>query len=143
MTEEEKNNTPETVQWLLDFLNINSTPGKPDLYRLPYELRNLRRPPRPKDLSKLMPVLFGYRDADTGYEWQNIKKPKKINIHKVEMQLQEIRAKKKLLLQRILPDKKDEEIEKLIKQQEEKIISALNNRDKTLEEIKSLIRQKT
>ena len=76
MTEEEKNNTPETVQWLLDFLNINSTPGKPDLYRLPYELRNLRRPPRPKDLSKLMPVLFGYRDADTGYEWQNIKTQK-------------------------------------------------------------------
>ena len=138
MTEEEKNNTPETVQWLLDFLNINSTPGKPDLYRLPYELRNLRRPPRPKDLSKLMPVLFGYRDADTGYEWQNIKKPKKINIHKVEMQLQEIRAKKKLLLQRILPDKKDEEIEKLIKQQEEEIISALNNRDKRSEVIKTL-----
>ena len=131
-------NLPKTVQWVLDFLNINIKPGQPNLYSLPYELRNLKRPPILKDLSKLMPISSGYRDADTGYEWQNIKKPKKINIHKVEMQLQEIRAKKKLLLQRILPDKKDEEIEKLIKQQEEEIISALNNRDKRSEVIKTL-----
>ena len=129
---------PKTVQWVLDFLNINNTPGKPDLYRLPYELRNLKRPPIPKDLSKLMPISSGYRDADTGYEWKNIKKPKKINIYKLEMQLQEIRDKKKLLLQRKLPDKKEEEIEKLIKQQEEEIISALNNRDKRSEVIKTL-----
>ena len=46
-------NLPESVQWVLDFLNINNIPGQPNLYLLPYELRKLKREPRPRKTTNL------------------------------------------------------------------------------------------
>lgn len=94
-------NLPKTVQWVLAFLNINSTPGKPDLYRLPYELRKLKREPRPKEITNLTIKNNELIDKITGYQYQNRNnKPKnQVNIFKLERQLEETRTKLRKLLE--------------------------------------------
>ncbi|GEM_PF-4379876 len=59
-------NPPKTVQWVLDFLNINNTPGKPD------PDRSLKRPPRPEITSslKLADNEHTIIDENTGYRWR-------------------------------------------------------------------------
>ncbi len=87
---------PKTVQWVLDFLNINNIPGKLDLYRLPSKLRKPKREPRPKKITNLTIELI---DKTTGYQYQirNNKPEKEIDTFELERQLKEIRARIKEL----------------------------------------------
>ncbi|MCF6155702.1 MAG: hypothetical protein E3K36_10700 [Candidatus Brocadia sp.] len=90
---------PETVQWVLDFLNIKSKPGHPNQYMFPYERRYLKRPPLPQDVSHLVLEHDRIINKVTGYEWQIIKKKPTINISKIEEELKKLRERRKKLLE--------------------------------------------
>lgn len=40
-------NIPESVKWVLKFLNLRSTTGEPNINKLPESKRRLKRPPLP------------------------------------------------------------------------------------------------
>lgn len=63
---------PETIQWLLDFVNLASIQGEPNHSRLlPKEQRKLKRSPKPpKYLSSLRPDDFPFIDKNTKYIWR-------------------------------------------------------------------------
>lgn len=63
---------PESVQWLLDFVNLASIQGEPNHPRLlPKEQRKLKRPPNPpKYLPNLRPDEFPFIDKNTKRIWK-------------------------------------------------------------------------
>lgn len=113
-------NLPETVQWVLDFLNINNTPGKPDLYRLPYELRSLRRPPIPQRTPNLELTNNGLIDKSKGYQWRikNNKPEDRVDTFEVQKRLRQLEKKKTKLLEKLGIKAQENTIENMIEEWE-------------------------
>ena len=88
-------NLPKTVQWVLDFLNMNTTPGIFNPQELPVKLK---RPPLPqkKNLPNLVIENGLIIDKSTGYQWRE----KEVNVSKLEKKLEALRDKERKLLEK-------------------------------------------
>ena len=111
-------NLPETVQWVLDFLNINSTPGKPNLYRFPYECRRLNRPPVPRRSPNLELINNRLIDKSTGYQWgiKNNTPEDRVDTFEVQKRLRQLEKKKTKLLEKLGIKAQENTIENMIEE---------------------------
>jgi|SRR3989304_2748895 len=138
---------PKTVQWILDFLNINSTPGNPNPYRLPYELRKLKREPKPKEIERTNLTIETNRiiEKTTGKVWRiKYNKPEDtVNFFELERQVLERRAEREKFLKELekkypsirkVYEKRSELMkETVLKQNDSEVIKKLKSKDIKIE----------